>query len=202
MQQGGTWWRRGARGHAAAQAAGLLAPGDGWSAAAAELGLDDPEQINALLQVLEPHLGARPAQHPAWRRQVRALGRREHREACAALRALFEALGEAVPRAATSAAADGRPLLVGRENTVAAVNLVWAAVELLGERAIPTLGLILDRSLTEPWTLDSGRVRNACAGALAGLDTDESASVLISAAASAPTKGQKEQLLLCLDSAE
>jgi hypothetical protein len=205
VQQGGSWWRRGSRGRQPAQeAVPLLAPGDGWAQAAAEFGRAEAEQISVLRLVLEPDLGSRPAQDPLWAARVRTLTHREHREAYAALRALFEALADAVPRVASAdgPGEDGRPLLVCQANTAAAVNTVWAAVALLGADTTEVLGRILDRTLAEPWMLESGRLRNACARALAELDTPASVAALIEAAASAPTKTLKEQLLLCLDLAK
>ena len=211
MQQGGPWWRRGTRGTrvrvAAPAVRPLLAPGDGWAAEAAPAWAG-AEEISALRRVLEPDLGARPAQAPWWLGHVRALTQRENRAAYAALRTLFEALGTAVPRTArradadADADADGRPLLVCHANTAAAVNTVWAAAELLGERATETLGLILERTLAEPWAVESGRLRNACTRALIGLDTPRATDLLVGAAAGAASKTQKEQLLLCLDLAK
>jgi len=190
VQRGGLWRHgRGARARAAAEQAGaLLAPGDGWAGEAARFGWTRPEQITALRRVLEPDLGARPAGDPEWLGNVRALTRRENREAYAGLLALFGALADAV--------------LVCHANTAAAVNLVWAAFEVLGETATPTLSHVLHRTLAEPWTLESGRVRNACSRALAEIDTEESVAALRTAAIDAPTKTQKEQLLLCLDLAK
>lgn len=180
----------------------LLAPGDGWAAEAGRLGWSGPEEADALRRVLAPDLGAHPQRQAWWLGHVRALTQRRHREANAALWTLFEALGEATPLAASGPVADGRPLLVAQANTAAAVNTVWAACELYGEAATAPLGLILDRTLSEPWAVDSGRLRNACTRALIRLDTRLATSILVDAAASAPSKTQKEQLLLSLDLAK
>jgi hypothetical protein len=97
VRQGGAWWRRGTPGRSgSAQVAVLPSADDGWAAEAAGPAVADPEEISVLRRVLEPDLGARPAQAPWWLGHVRALSRREHREARAALVALFEALGTAV----------------------------------------------------------------------------------------------------------
>ena len=150
-------------------------------------------------------LGAWAAAHrPSTHEAVLALERRENREARAVLLALFEALAEGVPHSAPDpddAAVEGRPLLVGAANTAAAVNTVWAAAELLGARAVPGLARVLDRALTEPWTLESGRVRDACTAALAGIGTPEANDALLEASRRAPTTALREQILTVLDRA-
>ena len=150
-------------------------------------------------------LGARAsARRPSAHEAVLALGRRENREARAVLLALFEALAEGVPHAAPGPdgeSVEGRPLLVGARNTAAAVNTLWAAAELLGAGAVPGLARILDRALTEPWTLESGRVRDACTAGLAALSTPEAGDALLEASRRAPTKALREQILTVLDRA-
>jgi hypothetical protein len=140
----------------------------------------------------------RPKSHQA----VLELGRRENREARAALLALFGALAEGVPHAdPDGGSSEGRPLLVGAQNTAAAVNTVWAAAELLGAGAVPGLAGILDRALTEPWILESGRVRDACTAALAAIGTPEALDALLEASRRTSAKGLREQILTVLDRA-
>lgn len=203
MQAGRAWWRsRGGIRQGTGGAPGApqpLAPGDGWAAGAAAFGWRDPEQVNVLRQLLAPDSGARPARRPDWPARLEPLRQRENREAHAGLLALFEALAAAVPQGDGDPSAGGRPLLVGRENTVSAVNTVWAAAELLGARSAETLGRILERASSEPWTLDSGRVRNACIRALAEVGTKQALDLLLVASRQASTKAQREQILLVLD---
>lgn len=200
MHEGRTWFRRaGAARDAAAGAEAVLEPGDGWSFAAPPA-WHDPGQARVLRMVLGPGArGVRPSQRPLWREAVQGLGRRENREAHAALLALFEALAEGVPHAEPGPASDGRPLLVGPENTAAAVNTLWAAAELLGPESAPRIARVLDRALTEPWTLDSGRVRDACVAALAELGTPEALEALLEASRLAPTRSLREQILSVLE---
>lgn len=179
-------------------------PGDGWAAETAGLGCGGDEEFEALHRVLAPDLGARPGREPWWIGHVRTLARREYRTARTALAELFEALATAVPRAVRrpDADADERPLLVCRANAAAAVNTVCAAVELRGEDVTETLGRILDRTLSEPWAFESGRLRNACTRALVELGSTRATDLLVNAAASAVSKPHREQLLLCLDLAK
>jgi hypothetical protein len=202
VRAGRAWWRsRGGAGQGASGAAGggqPLAAGDGWSAGAAAFGWHDPEQVSVLRQVLAPDFGARPTRRPDWAARVERLRRRENREAHAGLLALFEALAAAVPLNG-GASGGGRPLLVGRENTLAAVNTVWAATELLGAGAARTLERILQRASDEPWTLDSGRVHHACVRALAEIGTKQALDMLLAASRRSTAKAQREQILLVLD---
>lgn len=186
----------------AIEAVRLPEAGDGWSLAVS-IAWHDPGQARTLRKVLEPDLrGSRPGGRPGWIEAVRALGRRENREAHAALLALFDALAEAVPHAAAQGASDGRPLLVGARNTTTAVNTLWGAAELLGPECVPRLRRILDRALSEPWTLESGRVRDACIAALADIGTQEALEALLEASRRAPTKSLREQILLVLEHTE
>lgn len=180
----------------------MLEPGDGWSLAVST-DWHDAGQYRVLRNVLEADpRGSRPGRRPGWIEEVRAIGRRENREAHAALLALFEALAVAVPHAATDDAADGRPLLVGARNTTTAVNAIWAAVELSVPGCVPRLQRILDRALSEPWTLESGRVRDACIAALADIGTEQALKALLDASRLAPAKPLREQILHVLERTE
>jgi hypothetical protein len=90
---------------------------------------------------------------------------------------------------------------VGRDNTAAAVNTVWAAAHIQGAKAIPDLGSTLRRLLEEPWSADSTRLRNACAAALASLatlDGEQATEELHAAVPYAKSKEQRELLFLCI----
>lgn len=201
MNSGRTWFRRAGGSRLPEATEPIPAPGDGWSFAVA-IDWRDPGQAGLLKTVLEGGLGSRPAQRPDWLEAVQALGRRENREAHAALLALFEALAEAVPHAEPGPASDGRPLLVGAQNTIMAVNTIWATAELLGPRIVPELDRVLARALAEPWTLESGRVRDACVAALAELGTEQALEALVEASRRAPTKSLREQILLVISHTE
>lgn len=67
---------------------------------------------------------------------------------------------------------------------------------------MPRLRRILDRALSEPWTLESGRVRDACIAALADIGTQEALEALLEASRRAPTKSLREQILLVLEHTE
>lgn len=198
MNEGRTWFRRAGSSRGAAVGEPIPAPGDGWSSAVA-IDWRDAGQAALLRAVVESAgPGSRPAQRPGWLPAVQTLGRRENREAHAALLALFEALAEAVPHAESGPASDGRPLLVGARNTVMAVNTLWAAAELLGPGSVPKLERVLQRALAEPWTLDSSRVRDVCVLALAEIGTEEALEALVGASRRAPTKSLREQILLVI----
>jgi len=188
----------------AAVEGGVLEFGDGWSRAVFDVPWEDVEQVRILHDVLRWELGARPYESSLWREKVQALERKQHRPAYAALSSMLDALAEAVPyaesgSAASGGVADGRPVLVSRENTVCAVNMIWAAAQLQGTQAAASIGRILERAVTEPWTMDSVRIRNAGAKSLAAIGTKEAVDLLAATARHAPTKAQQEQLLLCLD---
>lgn len=189
----------GAGGKGAAAAFAAADPGEPWHGPVDDAGEPQDAREGA------GRLGARAAaRRPKAHEAVLALERRENREARAVLLALFQALVEGVPQAAPDpdgGSVEGRPLLVGARNTAAAVNTLWAAAELLGAGAVPDLARILDRALTEPWTLESGRVRDACTAALAGIGTPEAADALLEASRRAPTKALREQILTVLDRA-
>ena len=180
----------------------ILRPDDGWyRAVAARLAHEDAGGLGPLGAVLSVDRGARPNQDPDWRRRVHELELKRRHWATQLLTGLLDALAEAVPLVESRGEADGRPVLVGQANTVCAVNLVWAAVELDFERKSQTIGGILLRSVSEPWTMYSVRVRNACANALAEIGSRQAVDVLAEAARQAQTKALREQLLLCLDRA-
>lgn len=198
---------------------GVLEFGDGWSRAVFDIPWEDAAQVRILRDALRWDLGARPYESSIWRDTVQHLEHKQNRKAYAALSSMLDALAEAVPHAesatATSGAgtfgtgasgagmsvnvADGRPVLVSRENTVCAVNTIWAAAQLQGTEAAASIGRILERAVTEPWTMDSVRIRNAGAKSLAAIGTKEAVDLLAATARHAPTKAQQEQLLLCLD---
>jgi len=199
-------WRRHGLGSADPESAldeAILRPDDGWyRAVAARLAAhEDAGGLRPLGAVLSVDRGARPNQDPDWHRRVHDLELKRRHWATQLLAGMLDALAEAVPLVESRGAADGRPLLVGQANTVCAVNLVWAAVELDFERKSQTIGRILLRSVSEPWTMYSVRVRNACANALAEVGSRQAVDVLAEAATQAQTKALREQLLLCLDRA-
>ena len=180
----------------------ILRPGDGWHrAVAARLAAEDAVDLRPLTEVLTVDLGARPNQDSQWRRRVRELELRKRHWATQLLAAMLGALAEAVPLATSGEAADGRPLLVGQANTACAVNLIWVGVELDFERKSQTIGGILLRAVSEPWTVHSVRVRNACANALVEIGSRQAVDMLAEASRQAQTKAVREQLLLCLDRA-
>jgi Domain of unknown function (DUF4132) len=180
----------------------ILRPGDGWyRAVAARLEAEDAVDLRPLAAVLSVDRGARPNRDSDWRRRVHELELKNRRWTTRLLAELLGALAEAVPLVESGDAADGRPLLVGPANTACAVNLVWAGVELNLERKSQTIGRILLRSVSEPWTVHSVRVRNACANALAEIGSRPAVDALAEAARQAQTKAVREQLPLCLDRA-
>lgn len=188
----------------AAVEGGVLEFGDGWSRSVFDVPWEDVEQVRLLHDALRWELGARPYESSLWRDKVQTLERKQNRPAYAALSSMLDALAEAVPHAesgtaASGGVADGRPVLVSRENTVCAVNTIWAAAQLQGAQAVASIGRILERAVTEPWTMDSVRIRNAGARSLAAIGTKEAVDLLAASARHAPTKAQQEQLLLCLD---
>ena len=178
----------------------ILRPGDGWHrAVAAWFETGDSAHLRALQTVLCDDLGARPNQDSHWRQQVHNLDRGRHRWTVQVLSRMLEALADSVPLAAPSAAADGRPLLVGQANTVCAVNLLWAAVELDLERVTQLTGRVLLRSVSEPWLMRSARVRGACANVLAEIGSRQAVDLLARASQLAQTKTLREQMLLGLE---
>ena len=167
----------------------------------------DTDRLRALREVLRVDRGARPNQSSDWRRRLHAL---EHDRPGARTRpllgALLTSLAESVPlpvaaQELTGGFEDGRPLLVREANTVCAVNVVWAAVELDLQDATALIGRILVRAISEPWTVPSVRVRNACANALAEIGSRQAVDLLAEAASRAQTKALRQQLLLCVDAA-
>jgi hypothetical protein len=175
-------------------------PGDGWyGAVGADIDARESADRRPLFAPLTIDRGARPRQSAQWRLEVHDLGR--HRWAARALPRMLEALAEAAPLARPGSAADGRPLLVAQQNTACAVNLIWAAVEIDLARGTQTIGRILLRSVAEPWIMDSARVRNACANALAEIGSSNAVDLLVEATGLAPTKAVRAQLLLCADRA-
>ena len=179
----------------------VLAFGDGWSRAALASTPTEPQQLRWLREALAEDYGARPQQSSAWQTAAQPLDSWYAPEVRTAFWAMFEALVDAAPYAAATASVDARPLLVSRANTVCSVNAVWAAAELRGAEEASRIGSILSRVLTEPWTVDSVRLRNACANALAVIGTQQAVDLLATAAQLAPTKAQKEYLLLCMGTA-
>jgi hypothetical protein len=180
----------------------ILRPDDGWyRAVAARLAAEDAVELRPLRTVLSVDRGARPNQDSDWHRRVHELELKKRQRVTRLLAGMLDALAEAVPLVDSGGTADGPALLVGQANTVCAVNLVWAAVELDFERKSQTIGGILLRSVSEPWTMQSVRVRNACANALAEIGSRQAVDLLAEAARQAQTKALREQLLLCLDRA-
>lgn len=177
----------------------ILLPDDGWyRAVEAELAVEDAAELRPLYAVLRTDRGARPYQDSDWRRQVHELKLKQRRRATQLMARMLDALAEAVPLTLPGGAADGRPLVVGQANTVRAVNLVWAAVELDLERRSPVIGRILLRAVSEPWIMQSVRVRNACANALVEIGSPQAVDVLAEVARQAQAKALREQLLLCV----
>lgn len=176
----------------------LLVPGDGWSRAVAESGVLDRAPAGRFESLLASAADPRPAASKSWAAAVKQHAQAD-KAAPAKLRALLLALATAPPSVLRGAdGADARPILVSRENTIAAVNTVAAAAHVLGADAIPHLGEALGRLLEEPWTADSTSVRDACAGALATLRMEEAFEELKAAVPRAQTKAQRELLLLCM----
>jgi hypothetical protein len=177
----------------------VLLPEDGWyRAVEEELSVEDVADLRLLYAVLRTDRGARPYQDPEWRRQVQELRLKQRRRVTYLMAQMLDELADAVPFVQPGEAADGRPLVVGQANTVRAVNLVWAAVELDLERRSPVIGRVLLRAVSEPWTMQSVRVRNACANALVEIGTPQATEVLAEAATRAQAKALREQLLLCV----
>lgn len=202
----GGWLRRFGgqteRGQRAEDGISLLVDGDGWSRAVEDRLLAlDAKQVRALSDVLAEDYGARPHESWYWHTKVRVLLQEQNHHVLEVLNAMLEALADADPYAAPGGLADARPILVSKENTACAVNTIWASVEANDARAADRIGRILDRALTEPWTVDSVRIRNACGKALAEIGTHEAADLLASASRLASTRAQREQLLRCLERA-
>ena len=189
----------------------LLVSGDGWSLAVAESGVLGRPPATAFEVFLTIAADPRPSASKSWANAVKARAQAE-KSAPRKLRALLSALASAAPAVAPRASlgadgaggagsadgADARPILVSRENTIVAVNTVAAAAHVLGEAAVPNLGAALCRLLEEPWTVDSTSIRDACAGALAAIGTEQAFEELKAAVPRAQTKVQREVLLLCL----
>lgn len=192
--------------------AGLPAA-DGWSVQIAEqLKESQLERLGAL--ALGDDRGARPWQDAGWRAFAERLA--ADRAAARLAEQLFAMLVEAVPRTAAESAVrlgrvgtrrqdpvsdvDGRPVLVAEDNTTAAVNTVWIAAHLSDgdSGTVAALGALLRRALTEPWSVESARLRNACINALAELATEEAAEQLSTLAPLAPAKAQRSQILLAV----
>ncbi|WP_157436382.1 DUF4132 domain-containing protein [Actinospica robiniae] len=178
-----------------------LIPGDGWSLAVAKSGLLVRSAESKFEELLTLAADPRPSASKSWAAEVRMRALAE-KSAPRKLRALLSALATAPPGTAPTAAgargADARPILVGRENTIVAVNTVAAAAHVLGEDAIPDLGKVLCRLMEEPWTADSTSIRDACSGALTAIGTEAAFEELKAAVPRAQTKAQREMLLLCL----
>ena len=207
MHAGG-WLRRGRGGEGSGAAAGApqqppdpLVPGDGWSRAVLESGAlrhNRGERGAGLVRLLSLSAGPRPTLDKGWGAAVNLLGSAD-KSVLPILRALLQALATAPPSTARPGGEiDARPILVSRENAVAAVNTVWAASHVLGAAAVTDLGATLGRLLEEPWTAESSSLRDACAGALAAVGTEEAFEELKAAVPRAQTKAQRELLLLCI----
>jgi hypothetical protein len=180
--------------------AAILKPDDGWyRAIGAELEARDPDDRRPLSALLSVDRGARPNQNAQWVRQVHDLGLTRRRWAARALPRMLDALAEATPAVQPGGQADGRPLLVAHANTACAVNVIWAAVELGLDDGTQTIGRILHRCVAEPWTMQSVRIRNACANALAEIGSPKAVDLLAEAAGEAASKAVREQLFLCVD---
>jgi hypothetical protein len=163
--------------------------------------------------------GARPPQDVGWRAFAERLA--ADRTAVKLVEQLFTMLVKTVPRTAADSAArlgrrlpaaadpgqngpaavtDDRPVLVSQDNTTAAVNTVWTAVQFSDgdSDTVAALGALLRRALTEPWSVDSARLRNACINALAEVATEEAVEQLSALAPLAPAKAQRSQILLAV----
>ncbi|HEY3873599.1 MAG TPA: DUF4132 domain-containing protein [Actinocrinis sp.] len=196
-----------------------LSAADGWTVQiAAQLKESQLERLGTL--ELGRDRPARPWQDAGWRVFAERLA--ADRAAARLAEQLFAMLVEAVPRTAAESAArlarprpaaeaagsqqdpvaevDGRPILVAEGNTTAAVNTVWIAARLAQDDSgmVAALGALLRRVLTEPWSIESVRLRNACINALAELATDEAAEQLSALAPLAPAKAQRSQILLAV----
>src|SRR5579884_214585 len=190
-------------GSAAPDEARLRLPGaDGWAAfLEARLSELQMQRLDAL--ELQTDRGARPWQDPDWREEVDR--HRHDLRTLAALQQMVAALRDAVPITPPSSIGaqltDARPLLVCEVNTVTAVNALWAAARFSTDpdRTADTTGAILHRVLTEPWSVDSPLLRNACISILGELATPRAIDELMSAARLAPAKRVKAQILLALD---
>ena len=193
---------------------------DGWAVEVAEQVRGSRLEHLAGLR-LGRDWGARPKQNIEWRVHAGRLA--ADRSAAKLVEQLLAALVEAVPCTAAEAAdrlnrplpsagaggggegdsgavTDGRPVLVSEYNTTAAVNTVWAAAYLAdGESGtVQALGALSRRALTEPWSVESVRLRNACINALADAATEEAAELLSALAPFAQTKAQRSQILLAV----
>ncbi|MBR7836004.1 DUF4132 domain-containing protein, partial [Actinospica durhamensis] len=181
-----------------AQPPGLLVYGDGWSRAVLESGALRRNRGAGLAGLLTLSAGTRPTMDKGWGAAVNLLGSAE-KSTAPVLRALLRALATAPPSALhPDGASDTRPILVSRENTVAAVNTLWAASHVLGPEAVPDLGEALGRLLEEPWIAESTGIRDAGAGALAAIATEEAFEQLKAVVPKAQTKTQRELLLLAI----
>lgn len=190
-------------GTAAPDEAWLRLPGaDGW-AALLEAKLSEL-QLRRLgeLELPTDH-GPRPWHDPDWREKVDP--HRRDLRTVAALQQMVAALRDAVPITPPSSAGerttDARPLLVCEGNTVIAVNALWAAARFSADPddAAEATGAILRRVLTEPWSVDSPLLRNACINVLGELASPRAVEELMGAARLAPAKRLKAQILLALD---
>ena len=177
---------------------GLLVYGDGWSRAVVASGALRRNRGAGLAGLLTLSAGTRPILDKGWAAAVNLLGSAE-KSTTPVLRALLHALATAPPSALhPDGATDTRPILVSRENTVAAVNTLWAASHVLGPAAVPDLGEALGRLLEEPWIAESTSIRDAGAGALAAVATEEAFEQLKAVVPKAQTKAQRELLLLSI----
>ena len=181
----------------------LRLPGeDGW-AAFLEAKLSELQLQRLGVLELQMDHGPRPWQDPGWRETVDR--HRHDLRTVAALQQMVAALRDAVPITPPSSTGarptDARPLLVCEANTVTAVNALWAAARFSADpdRTAETTGAILCRVLTEPWSVDSPLLRNACINVLGELATPRAVDELMSAARLAPAKRLKAQILLMLD---
>lgn len=168
--------------------------GDGWSRAVRGPCLDRG-RFELLEQLLKTDRGSSPYRSGVWRSLLDRIGEKADRPAREMLAALLAALAEGEPQATPGDEADGRPLLVGRANAVRAVNAIWAAAWLDLPEAMPRIGLILVRTLTEPWTMDSYvRIRNAAQNVLVQDGGKGAIAALTAAIPQAPTSALREQL--------
>lgn len=176
----------------------LLVTGDGWSLAVAKSEVLGRPPGSRFEEFLSLAADPRPSASKSWAGAVQVRAQAD-KSASRKLRVMLSALATAAPSVAAGAdGADARPVLVSRENTIVAVNTVAAAAHVLGEDAVPNLGETLCRLLEEPWTVDSTSIRDACAGALTAIGTEEAFEELKAAVPRAQTKAQREVLLLCM----
>ena len=111
------------------------------------------------------------------------------------LLALVEALAKGRGYAGPGENADGQAVLVGQANAVRAVNTIWASARVRPQEAVPLIGRILIRTLTDMRTTSvSVRLRNAAANALALDGTDLAIGALTAAVPRASNLARREQL--------